>query len=163
MRGWDSAPLMQLYSRRVLRLAIPLVSLPFLATITATQGRGAGDGIYKTIDGGKTFTRLGLNETQTIARIVIDPKSPETVYAASPGHLFGPSPDRGIYKTSDGGKTWNKIKFIDDDTGFTDIVLDPSNSNIVYAASYQRRRSGCCFNGGGPGSGLWKSSDAGKN
>jgi photosystem II stability/assembly factor-like uncharacterized protein len=127
------------------------------------QTSSFGDGIYKTIDGGKTFTRLGLAETQTIARIVIDPKNPETIYVASPGHLFGPSPDRGIYKTTDGGKTWNKIKFIDDDTGFTDIVLDPSNSNIIYAASYQRRRSGCCFNGGGPGSGLWKSTDAGKN
>src|SRR5437660_921482 len=122
-----------------------------------------GDGIYKTIDGGKTFAKLGLTETQTIARIVIDPRNPEVVYAASPGHLFGPSPDRGVYKTTDGGKTWNKIKFIDDDTGFTDIVLDPSNSNIVYAASYQRRRSGCCFNGGGAGSGIWKTTDGGKN
>jgi photosystem II stability/assembly factor-like uncharacterized protein len=122
-----------------------------------------GDGVYKTIDGGKTFTKLGLTETQTIARIVIDPRNPEIVYLASPGHLFGPSPDRGIYKTTDGGKTWNKIKFIDDDTGFTDIALDPSNSNIIYAASYQRRRSGCCFNGGGPGSGIWKSTDGGKN
>src|SRR6184192_4324076 len=121
-----------------------------------------GDGIYKTTDGGKTFTNIGLKETQTIGRIVIDPKNPETVYVASPGHLFGPSPDRGIYKTTDGGKTWNKVKFIDDDTGFTDIVLDPANSGIVYAASYQRRRSGCCFNGGGPGSGIWKSTDAGK-
>src|SRR5437764_8291745 len=121
-----------------------------------------GDGIYKTIDGGKTFTKLGLTETQTIARIVIDPKNPETVYVASPGHLFGPGPDRGVYKTTDGGKTWNKIKFIDDDTGFTDIAIDPSNSNTIYAASYQRRRSGCCFNGGGPGSGIWKSIDAGK-
>ena len=121
-----------------------------------------GDGIYKTTDGGKTFTNIGLKETQTIARIVIDPKAPETVYVASPGHLFGPNPDRGIYKTTDGGKTWNKIKFIDDDTGFTDIAIDPSNSNTLYAASYQRRRSGCCFNGGGPGSALWKTTDAGK-
>jgi photosystem II stability/assembly factor-like uncharacterized protein len=126
------------------------------------QTASFGDGLYKTTDGGKTFTRLGLADVQTIARIVIDPKNPETVYVAVPGHLFGPSPDRGIYKTTDGGKTWNKIKFIDDDTGFTDIVLDPSNSSTVYAASYQRRRSGCCFNGGGPGSGLWKSQDAGK-
>ena len=104
----------------------------------------------------------GCKETQTIARIVIDPKNPETVYVASPGHLFGPNPERGIFKTTDGGKTWNKIKFIDDDTGFTDIAIDPSNSNILYAASYQRRRSGCCFNGGGPGSALWKTTDAGK-
>ena len=121
-----------------------------------------GDGIYKTTDGGKTFTNIGLKETQSIARIVIDPKAPETLYVASPGHLFGPNPDRGIFKTTDGGKTWNKIKFIDDDTGFTDIAMDPANSNILYAASYQRRRSGCCFNGGGPGSALWKTTDAGK-
>jgi photosystem II stability/assembly factor-like uncharacterized protein len=121
-----------------------------------------GDGIYKTTDGGKTFTHLGLAETQTIARIVIDPRNPETVYVASPGHLFGPNPDRGVYKTTDGGATWSKIKYIDEDTGFTDIVLDASNSSIIYAASYQRRRSGCCFNGGGQGSGLWKSADAGK-
>ena len=100
---------------------------------------------------------IGLKETQTIARIVIDPKNPETVYVASPGHLFGPNPERGVYKTTDGGKTWNKVKYIDENTGFTDIAIDPSNSNILYAASYQRRRSGCCFNGGGPGSALWKS------
>jgi hypothetical protein len=123
------------------------------------QTTSFGDGIYKTTDGGKTFTNMGLKETQTIARIVIDPKNPETVYVASPGHLFGPNPDRGIYKTTSGGKTWSKIKYIDEDTGFTDIALDPSNPNIIYAASYQRRRSGCCFNGGGAGSALWKSVD----
>src|SRR5262245_32745829 len=126
------------------------------------QTSSFGDGIYKTTDGGKTFTHVGLRETQTIARIVIDPKSPDTVYVASPGHLFGPNPDRGIYKTIDSGRTWNKIKFIDDDTGFIDVAIDPSNSNILYAASYQRRRSGCCFNGGGPGSAIWKTTDAGK-
>ena len=127
------------------------------------QTSSFGDGIYKTTDGGKTFTNIGLKETQTIARIVIDPRAPDTVYVASPGHLFGPNPDRGVFKTTDGGKTWNKIKFIDEDTGFTDIALDPSNGSTVYAASYQRRRSGCCFNGGGPGSAIWKSADAGKS
>ena len=127
------------------------------------QTSSFGDGIYKTTDGGKTFTNIGLKDTQTIARIVIDPKNPDTVYVAAPGHLFGPGPDRGVYKTTDGGRTWNKVKFIDDDTGFTDVVLDPVNTSIVYAASYQRRRSGCCFNGGGPGSGIWKSTDAGKS
>src|SRR6059036_646510 len=127
------------------------------------QTSSFGDGIYKTTDGGKTFTHVGLRETQSIARIVIDPRSPDTVYVASPGHLFGPNPERGIFKTTDGGKTWNKIKFIDNDTGFEDIAIDPSNSNILYAASYQRRRSGCCFNGGGPGSAIWKTTDAGKS
>src|SRR5262252_5479180 len=76
-----------------------------------------GDGIYKTTDGGKTFTNIGLKETQTIARIVIDPKSPDTVYVAALGHLFGPNPDRGGYKTTDGGKTWTKVNYIDPDTG----------------------------------------------
>lgn len=125
------------------------------------QTSSFGDGIYKTVDGGKTFTNVGLRETQTIARIVIDPKNPEVVYVASPGHLFGPNQEGGVYKTTDGGKTWKKIKYVDENTGFTDLVLDPSNSRVVYAASYQRRRTGCCFNGGGPGSGLWKSENGG--
>ncbi len=127
------------------------------------QTSSFGDGIYKTTDGGKTFQNIGLRETQTIARIVIDPRNPETVYVAAPGHLFGPNAERGVYKTTDGGKTWNNVKFIDNDTGFTDIALDPSNPSILYAASYQRRRIGCCFNGGGPGSALWKSTDAGRS
>ncbi len=93
---------------------------------------------------------------------MIDKNNPEVVYVASPGHLFGPNPERGIYKTTDGGKTWNKIKYIDENTGFTDIAIDPSNSNVLYAASYQRRRTSCCFNGGGPGSAVWKTEDAGK-
>jgi len=127
------------------------------------QTSSFGDGIYKSEDGGKTFSNVGLKETQTIARIVIDPKSPDVVYVAAPGHLFGPSPDGGVYKTTDGGKTWAKIKYIDENTGFTDIAMDPSNPRILYAASYQRRRSGCCYNGGGPGSALWKSDNAGQS
>src|SRR3954470_13789241 len=122
-----------------------------------------GDGIYKSEDGGRTFTNVGLRETQTIARIVIDPRNPDVVYVASPGHLFGPSSDGGIYKTTDAGKSWSKIKFIDNNTGFTDLVLDPKDSRVIYAASYQRRRAGCCFNGGGPGSGLWKSENGGQS
>ena len=125
------------------------------------QTSSFGDGIYKTTDGGKTWTNMGLKDTQTIARIVIDPKNPETIYVASPGHLFGPNPERGVFKSTDGGKTWTKIKYIDEDTGFTDIALDPTSTNAIYAASYQRRRSGCCFNGGGAGSALWKSTTGG--
>src|SRR4030095_1944058 len=126
------------------------------------QTSSFGDGIYKTTDGGRTFQHIGLKDTQTIARIVIDPRNPETLYVAVLGHLFGPNKERGIYKSTDGGKTWNNVKFIDEHTGFTDIVMDPANSSILYAASYQRRRSGCCFNGGGPGSASGKTTDAGK-
>ena len=89
------------------------------------QTSSFGDGIYKTTDGGKTFQNIGLRETQTIAKIVIDPRNPDTVYVAAPGHLFGPNPERGVYKTTDGGRTWNNVKFIDNDTGFTDIAIDP--------------------------------------
>lgn len=126
------------------------------------QSSSFGDGIYKSVDGGKTFTHVGLKETQSIARIVIDPKDSNVVYVAVIGHLFGPNPERGVYKTIDGGKSWNLVKAIDPDTGFTDIVIDPSDSKTLYAASYERRRVPWGFNGGGPGSGLWKTTNAGK-
>ncbi len=121
-----------------------------------------GDGMYKTTDGGKTFAHIGLRETQTIARVVLDPRNSNVVYVAATGALFGPNADRGIYKSTDGGRNWTKIKYVDEHTGFTDLAIDPANPNVLYAASYQRRRTGCCFNGGGPGSALWKSEDAGR-
>jgi photosystem II stability/assembly factor-like uncharacterized protein len=126
------------------------------------QSSTFGDGIYKSADAGKTFTNMGLKETQTIARIVVDPKDCNTVYVAALGHLFGPNSERGIFKTIDGGKSWTNVKLIDQDTGFTDIVMDAVDSKILYAASFQRRRTPWGFNGGGPGSGLWKTIDAGK-
>src|SRR6266705_4191033 len=126
------------------------------------QSSSFGDGIYKSIDAGKTFARMGLEDSQSIARIVIDPKDPNIVYVAVLGHLFGPNKERGVYKTTDGGKTWNNVKFVDEDTGFTDLAMDASDSKTLYAASYQRRRTSWGFNGGGPGSGIWKTTDAGK-
>jgi len=126
------------------------------------QSSSFGDGIYKSTDAGKTFTNVGLKETQSIARIVIHPTKPEIVYVAAIGHLFGPNKERGLYKTVDGGKTWTNTNFINEDTGFTDVVMDPKNPEILFAASYQRRRTPHGFNGGGPGSGLWRTADGGK-
>ena len=104
----------------------------------------------------------GLKETQTIAKVVAHPKDPNIVYVAAAGHLFGPNPERGVYKTTDGGKTWTNTKFIDNDTGFIDLVMHPTNPNTLFAASYQRRRQPWGFNGGGPGSGIWRTDDGGK-
>jgi photosystem II stability/assembly factor-like uncharacterized protein len=127
------------------------------------QSSSFGAGVYKSTNGGQKFELVGLEKTQSIARIVVHPKDPNIVYVAAVGHLFGPNPERGLYKTTDGGKTWANTKFIDNDTGFTEVVMDQSNPNTLYAASYQRRRTPWGFNGGGPGSGIWKTTDAGKS
>lgn len=125
-----------------------------------------GDGVYKSTDAGKTWQNMGLRDSHHIGRIAIHPTNPDIVYVAALGHLWGPNKERGLYKTADGGKTWNPVKFINEDTGFIDVVLDPSDPELVYAAAYQVRRDG--FSGGnpqthcGPGSGLFRSSDGGK-
>ncbi len=126
------------------------------------QSASIGNGVYGTKNGGQTWEHLGLDDTQSISRIVVDGTNPNIVFVAALGHLFGPNDERGLYKSIDGGKTWKKTKFIDADTGFTDLAIDPINPKILYAASYSRRRTWWGFNGGGPNSGLWKSIDAGE-
>jgi photosystem II stability/assembly factor-like uncharacterized protein len=126
------------------------------------QSTSYGGGVFKSVDAGKTWAFMGLGDSGTVGRILIDPRNPDVVYIAAGGDLFKAHPERGLYKTSDGGRTWTQSKFIDDDTGFIDLVMDPSNSQTLIAASYQRRRTAWGFNGGGPGSALWKTIDAGK-
>jgi photosystem II stability/assembly factor-like uncharacterized protein len=121
-----------------------------------------GDGVYKSTDGGKTYTNMGLKSSKHINRVVIDPRNNDTVFVAATGSLWGPGGERGVYKTTDGGKTWKQVLKVDDETGANDVVIDPTDSKILYATMYQRRRTSCCFNGGGPGSGMYKSTDGGE-
>jgi len=122
----------------------------------------AGNGIYKSTDQGKTWQYLGLGETQHIGRIVINPTDPNTVWVAALGHLYSPNVQRGIYKTTDGGKTWRQTLFINENTGAIDLVLDPQNPQILYAATWQRSRRAWNFEEGGAGSGIYKSIDGGE-
>ena len=125
------------------------------------QSTSWGDGVYKSTDGGKTWTNMGLPTSRHINRIVIHPENNDIVLVAALGSLWGPGGDRGVYKTTDGGKTWNAVLTVDEDTGANDLTMDPSNPRVLYATTYQRRRTACCFNGGGSGSGIWKSTDEG--
>ncbi len=119
-----------------------------------------GDGAYKSTDGGTTWRHMGLRETQSIGRIVIDPRNPDIVFVAAVGHLFGPNDERGLYRTKDGGTTWTKVLGVDANTGATDVVMS-SDGRTLLAATYQRRRREFGFAGSGPGSGLWRSTDGG--
>ena len=125
------------------------------------QSSSFGDGIYRSTDGGETFSHMGLRETQTIARVIAHPTDPDVAWVAATGHLFGPNPERGVFRTTDGGRNWSHVLDVDENTGATDLVLHPANPNTLFAATYQRRRSACCFVGGGPGSGIWRSDDGG--
>ena len=122
---------------------------------------GWGDGVYKSLNGGRTWSRVGLPASQHIGRILVDPRDGNTVLVAAEGPLWSSGGDRGVYKTTDGGATWTRVLAVDDDTGATDLEFDPTNPNVVYAATYQRRRHVWGFLAGGPGSGIHKSTDGG--
>ncbi|NRA96595.1 MAG: hypothetical protein HRU14_10360 [Planctomycetes bacterium] len=120
-----------------------------------------GDGVYKSTDGGDTWEHMGLPESHHIGRIVVHPSNPDIVYVAALGHLYSKNAERGLYRTRDGGKAWELVKHIDADTGVVDVVLDPTNPDTLFAASYQRRRRAWDFGEAGPGSGIWRSRDGG--
>jgi photosystem II stability/assembly factor-like uncharacterized protein len=125
-----------------------------------------GDGVYKSTNAGKTWKNMGLRDSHHIGRVVIHPKNPDVVYVAALGHVWGPNKERGLYKTTDGGKTWEQIKYPGEDTGFIDLVMDPSDPETLYAAAFKVRRD--AFSGGnpatqfGPDAGLYKTTDGGK-
>jgi len=122
-----------------------------------------GRGIYKSTNGGTSWQLVGLEKTEHIGRIAVHPTNPNIVYVAALGAAWRSNPERGLYKTDDGGKTWNVVKFISDKAGFIDVGIDPKNPDVIWAASYERIRGPYFLKSGGPGSGLWKSMDAGKS
>jgi len=120
-----------------------------------------GNGIYKSVDGGETWTHMGLDRTGRIAKLVIDPRNSDIVYAAALGTCYGPQQERGVYRTEDGGKTWQRVLFVDENTGAADIAIDPSNPNILFAAMWQVLIRPWDLDSGGPGSGIYMSRDGG--
>ena len=121
-----------------------------------------GDGIYKSMDAGQTWKRMGLAQSEHIGQILIDPRNSNVVYVAAQGPLFSAGGERGLYKTTDGGGKWDRVLHVSDDTGISDIVFDPRNADIIYAGAYPRRRHVGQMIGGSPEGGIWKSTDAGK-
>lgn len=122
-----------------------------------------GDGVYKSVDAGKTWVNIGLRDTRHIARILVDPKNPDNVLVAALGHAYGPNTERGVFRSADGGATWQKVLYKDENTGAIDLSFDPANPEIVFAALWQVERTPWSLVSGGPGSGIYKSMDAGKS
>ncbi len=120
-----------------------------------------GDGIYKSIDGGKTWKNVGLHDSRAIGKLIINPNNPDIVFVAALGHPYGPNTERGIFRTVDGGKNWEKVLYKDENTGGVDVAFDPHNSNIIFASLWQARRTSWSLDSGGPGSGLYRSNDGG--
>ncbi len=121
----------------------------------------SGDGVFRSADAGKTWTRAGLEDTHTISNLIVDPHNPDVVYASSLGHVFVPGTHRGVFKTTDGGRTWTRILFVNDSTGVVNLVMDPANPQVLYAAAWQAYRTPWSLSSGGPGSGIYKTVDGG--
>lgn len=124
------------------------------------QAGSLGNGVYRSLDGGETWEHMGLADTRFIHRVVVHPRNPDIVFVAAPGHRWGPNPERGLYRTVDGGRTWEKVLFIDEDTGVVEVAME-DNGRVLYAAAYQRRRHAWGNLTGGPRSGLYRSMDGG--
>ncbi len=120
-----------------------------------------GQGVFRSTDAGRSWTHLGLENTHHIARMQVHPRDPDVAYVAAVGHLWGANPERGVYRTTDGGASWDRVLYVDEDTGAIDLVMDPGDPETLFAAMYQRRRALWGFNGGGPGSGIYRTTDGG--
>jgi photosystem II stability/assembly factor-like uncharacterized protein len=129
--------------------------------VTVRGNVSHGDGVWKSTDGGQTWANVGLVDSRHIPRIRVHPTDPDIVYAAALGHLFGSNQERGVYRTKDGGKTWERILFANEEAGAVDLILDPNNPRVIYASTWKVKRTPYSLESGGEGSGLWKSTDGG--
>lgn len=129
--------------------------------VNSSRSSYAGMGVFKSTDGGKTWQHKGLGESHHIGKVLVDPKAPNTVWVAALGHLYSPNPERGVYKTTDGGETWQQVLFVNDNTGAVELVQDPNDPNLLYAATWHRERRAWNFVESGEGSGIFKSNDKG--
>ncbi len=139
-------------------------NIVWIGTGEANQVRSSswGDGVYKSEDGGRSWQHMGLQKSQHVGRVLIHPDDPDIVYIAALGALWGANEERGLYKTTDGGKTWERVLFVSKYTGVVDVAMDPRDPEVLYAAAFQRERRYYSFLGGGPEGGLFKSTDGGK-
>jgi photosystem II stability/assembly factor-like uncharacterized protein len=164
--GVSSKPIFDKYCQSIGALAIdqknPQVIYVGTGESNMRNSVSIGDGMYKSTDGGDNWKKMGLDSTEHISKIVINPLNSNEIYVAAPGPLWGDSKHRGLYKSSDGGATWQKILYIDEQTGCADLLMDPAHPEILLASTWQFRRTPYSFNSGGNGSGLYKSEDSGK-
>ncbi|MGD0467334.1 MAG: hypothetical protein ABSA54_03065 [Terriglobales bacterium] len=120
-----------------------------------------GDGVWKSVDAGKSWKSVGLKDSRAIGKVIVNPRNPDIVFVAALGHPFGPNAERGVFRTTDGGKTWDKVLYKDENTGAIDVVFDPQNPNILFASLWETRRTPWSLSSGGPGSGVYRSADGG--
>jgi photosystem II stability/assembly factor-like uncharacterized protein len=164
--GVSSKPVFDKYCQSIGALAIdqknPQVIYVGTGESNMRNSVSIGDGMYKSTDGGDNWKKIGLDSTEHISKIIINPSNPNEIYVAAPGPLWGDSKHRGLYKSGDGGATWQKILYIDEQTGCADLLMDPVHPEILLASTWQFRRTPYSFNSGGNGSGLYKSEDGGK-
>ena len=125
------------------------------------QSTSWGNGVYRSEDGGESWTHVGLAETRHIGKVEVHPSNPDVAYVAALGNLWAPNPERGVFRTTDGGQTWERVLYVDENTGAVDLVMNPADPEVLYAATYQRQRKAWGFNGGGPGSGIHMTTDGG--
>jgi photosystem II stability/assembly factor-like uncharacterized protein len=120
-----------------------------------------GDGVWKSLDAGKSWKNIGLKDSRAIGKVIVNPRNPDIVFVAALGHPFGPNTERGVFRTTDGGRSWDKVLYKDENTGAIDVTFNPENPNILFASMWEVRRTPWTLSSGGPGSGVYRSTDAG--